>query len=108
MSFLPPSRIRFEHLVDVWSASNSFWLLLILSSSPTDDDVTEMYDEAFKKQPGNEELGAQAFMANAKISNWKIAQQVNISYYLISRNHVRHGFLIYKTRALLIPNTHDV
>jgi len=42
-----------------------------------DEDVTAMYDEAYKKQPGNEELGAQTFMANAKISNWKVAQQVN-------------------------------
>jgi hypothetical protein len=39
-----------------------------------------MYDEAYKKQPGNEELGAQTFIANAKISNWKVAQQVNLSY----------------------------
>lgn len=36
-----------------------------------------MYDEAYKKQPNNEELGAQTFVANAKISNWKVAQQVN-------------------------------
>ncbi|KAF8583207.1 actin cytoskeleton organization protein [Ramaria rubella] len=40
------------------------------------EDVTAMYDEAYKKQPMNEELGAQTFMANAKISNWKMAQQV--------------------------------
>ncbi|GJJ11552.1 hypothetical protein Clacol_005786 [Clathrus columnatus] len=45
------------------------------------DDVTAMYDEAFKKQPGNEELGAQAFMANAKISNWKVAQQISTKMY---------------------------
>lgn len=38
-----------------------------------------MYDEAYKKQPGDEELGAQTFMANAKIGNWKVAQQVNIT-----------------------------
>ncbi|KIJ41164.1 hypothetical protein M422DRAFT_31798, partial [Sphaerobolus stellatus SS14] len=41
------------------------------------EDVTAMYDEAYKKQPNNEELGAQTFMANAKISNWKVAQQVS-------------------------------
>jgi hypothetical protein len=52
--------------------------MLTLISLLADEDVTAMYDEAFKKQPGNEELGAQTFMANAKISNWKIAQQVSI------------------------------
>jgi hypothetical protein len=43
-----------------------------------------MYDEAYKKQPGNEELGAQTFMANAKIGNWKVAQQVNTTHFLPS------------------------
>src|SRR5882724_10315334 len=42
-----------------------------------------MYDEAYKKQPGDEELGAQTFMANAKIGNWKVAQQVNVTCFSV-------------------------
>lgn len=35
-----------------------------------------MYEDAYKQQPSNEELGSQAFMANVRIGNWKSAQQV--------------------------------
>ena len=35
-----------------------------------------MYDAAWKQQPGNEDLGAQTFSANARTGNWKSAQQV--------------------------------
>lgn len=35
-----------------------------------------MYDEAYKAQPGNEELGAQDFFANVRTGNWKAAQQI--------------------------------
>ena len=35
-----------------------------------------MFEEAYKQQPANEELGAQTFFANVRASNWKSAQQV--------------------------------
>lgn len=39
-----------------------------------------MYEDAYKQQPGNEELGSQAFMANVRIGNWKAAQQVRVCH----------------------------
>ena len=38
-----------------------------------------MYEDAYKQQPGNEELGTQTFFANVRIGNWKAAQQVSSS-----------------------------
>lgn len=38
-----------------------------------------MYEDAYKQQPGNEELGTQTFFANVRIGNWKAAQQVSTS-----------------------------
>lgn len=65
----------------------------VLASRPTDEstlsammhvlrglgrhtDMVTMYEDAFKHQPGNEELGSQTFMANVRIGNWKAAQQI--------------------------------
>ncbi|PCH37977.1 hypothetical protein WOLCODRAFT_135971 [Wolfiporia cocos MD-104 SS10] len=39
-------------------------------------DMVAMYEDAYKKQPANEELGTQTFMANVRIGNWKVAQQI--------------------------------
>lgn len=39
-------------------------------------DMVTMYDDAYKQQPSNEELGTQTFFANVRIGNWKAAQQV--------------------------------
>jgi len=39
-------------------------------------DMVAMYEDAYKQQPINEELGTQAFMANLRIGNWKAAQQI--------------------------------
>ncbi|EGN93256.1 hypothetical protein SERLA73DRAFT_172175 [Serpula lacrymans var. lacrymans S7.3] len=39
-------------------------------------DMIAMFDDAFKRQPHNEELGAQTFFANIRTTNWKAAQQV--------------------------------
>ncbi|KAG6898362.1 hypothetical protein C0992_009037 [Termitomyces sp. T32_za158] len=36
-----------------------------------------MFEEAYKQQPTNEELGAQTFFANVRASHWKSAQQAN-------------------------------
>jgi len=41
-----------------------------------DNDVTTMFDEAFKRYPANEEFGVQTFFANIRAGNWKAAQQV--------------------------------
>ena len=70
-----------------------------------------MYDEAFKKQPGNEELGAQTFMANAKISNWKAAQQVSFvlpsllsSRTILVVDHLPLRYLCFAS----VSTTHDI
>lgn len=41
--------------------------------------MVTMYEEAYKKQPGNEELGAQTFFANVRASQWKSAHNVRFS-----------------------------
>jgi hypothetical protein len=42
-----------------------------------DTDMITMFDNAFKQQPGNEELGVQTFFANVRTGRWKEAQQVS-------------------------------
>jgi N-terminal acetyltransferase B complex non-catalytic subunit len=37
-----------------------------------------MFENAYKQQPTNEDLGAQTFFANVRTGNWKTAQQVGI------------------------------
>ena len=39
--------------------------------------MVAMYEDAYKQQPANEELGSQTFFANVRIGNWKAAQQVS-------------------------------
>ncbi|TFY83713.1 hypothetical protein EWM64_g296 [Hericium alpestre] len=63
----------------------------VLASKPTDDptltammhvlrglgrhaDMVTMFEEAFKRQPTNEELGMQTFFANVRTGNWKAGQ----------------------------------
>lgn len=41
-----------------------------------DIDMITMFEEAYKRQPHNEELGFQTFFANVRTGNWKAAQQV--------------------------------
>ncbi|KAF8921223.1 N-acetyltransferase B complex non catalytic subunit-domain-containing protein [Mucidula mucida] len=70
----------------------------ILASKPTDDgvlsammhvlrglgrhkDTVQMFEEAFKKEPANEDLGTQTFLANVRASHWKTAQQVATKLY---------------------------
>ncbi|KAI0748133.1 N-acetyltransferase B complex non catalytic subunit-domain-containing protein [Daedaleopsis nitida] len=65
----------------------------VLASKPVDDptlnammhvlrglgrhmDMVAMYEDAYKQQPANEELGTQTFYANVRIGNWKAAQQI--------------------------------
>ncbi|KAL0581537.1 mitochondrial distribution and morphology [Marasmius crinis-equi] len=66
----------------------------VLASKPTDDsvltammhvlrglgrhkDMVAMFEEAYKQQPSNEELGAQTFYANVRAGHWKSAQQTS-------------------------------
>ncbi|KII88399.1 hypothetical protein PLICRDRAFT_54238 [Plicaturopsis crispa FD-325 SS-3] len=39
-------------------------------------DMITMFEDAFKQQPENEELGTQTFFANVRTGNWKVAQQI--------------------------------
>ncbi len=41
-----------------------------------DRDTVVMFEEAFKKEPTNEDLGAQTFLSNVRAGHWKSAQQV--------------------------------
>lgn len=41
-----------------------------------DNDLVTMFEEAFKKVPTNEEMGAQTFFANIRTANWKSGQLV--------------------------------
>ncbi|CCM04607.1 uncharacterized protein FIBRA_06789 [Fibroporia radiculosa] len=51
-------------------------MMHVLRSLGRHTDMVTMYEDAFKQQPGNEELGSQTFMANVRIGNWKAAQQI--------------------------------
>ena len=42
-------------------------------------DMVNMFEEAYKQQPLNEEYGAQTFFAHVRTANWKSAQQVHLS-----------------------------
>ncbi|KAG6810186.1 hypothetical protein H0H92_012950 [Tricholoma furcatifolium] len=70
----------------------------VLETKPTDDgvlstmmhvlralnrqnDMVNMFEEAFKQHPTNEELGAQAFFANVRAGRWKSAQQIATRMY---------------------------
>ncbi|KAI0054150.1 hypothetical protein FA95DRAFT_1579189 [Auriscalpium vulgare] len=65
----------------------------VLASKPTDDatltammhvlrhlgrhaDTVTMFEDALKRQPGNEELAMQTFFANVRTGNWKAGQQL--------------------------------
>jgi N-terminal acetyltransferase B complex non-catalytic subunit len=45
--------------------------------------MISMFDDAFKQQPTNEELGAQTFFANVRTGHWKAAQQVILVFFLV-------------------------
>lgn len=51
-----------------------------------------MFEEAFKKVPTNEDMGAQTFFANIRTANWKSGQQVS--------NNVRDEVFIYLNSRL--------
>ncbi|PAV24074.1 actin cytoskeleton organization [Pyrrhoderma noxium] len=51
-------------------------MMLVLRALGRHNDLVTMFDDAFKAQPGNEELGVQDFFANVRTGNWKAAQQI--------------------------------
>ncbi|KAK0210940.1 actin cytoskeleton organization protein [Desarmillaria ectypa] len=70
----------------------------VLAGKPTDDgvltammhvlrglgrhrDTVVMFEEAFKKEPTNEDLGAQTFLSNVRAGHWKSAQQIATKLY---------------------------
>lgn len=59
-----------------------------------------MFEEAFKQQPSNEELGAQTFFANVRAGHWKSAQQVRV---LTRELTLALAFLDRHTYAQAIP-----
>jgi hypothetical protein len=57
---------------------------LWLKQLDTVADLVKLFEDAFKQQPDNEELGRQAFFANVRAGNWKAAQLVRFFYALIT------------------------
>lgn len=53
----------------------------------SDRDMVTMFEEAYKQQPSNEELGAQTFFANVRAAQWKSAQQVSSFTHSNFRKH---------------------
>ncbi|CAE6412720.1 unnamed protein product [Rhizoctonia solani] len=47
----------------------------VLRALDRPQDVVNLYDDAYKQYPNNEELGCQAFIAMAKMGSWKTAQE---------------------------------
>ncbi|KAG8881321.1 hypothetical protein FRB97_009663 [Tulasnella sp. 331] len=75
----------------------------LLASKPTDEsvlgvlshvlknmerapDISAMYEEAYKKQPQNEELAVQTFMALVRVGSWKTAQVIALRGYKSFKN----------------------
>jgi hypothetical protein len=61
-------------------------LLVVHNSNKLDAvaDLIKLFEDAFKQQPDNDELGRQAFFANVRAGNWKTAQLVRFFYTLIT------------------------
>ncbi|KAH8116753.1 actin cytoskeleton organization protein [Phellopilus nigrolimitatus] len=51
-------------------------MMLVLRALGRHTDLATMFDEAYRTQPENEELGMQDFFANIRTGNWKTAQQI--------------------------------
>jgi len=49
---------------------------LLVANPVTDNDMVAMFEDAYKKQPTNEDLGCQTFFANVRANHWKTAHQV--------------------------------
>ena len=62
-----------------------------------DMDMVTMYEDAYKQQPANEELGTQTFFANVRIGNWKAAQQVSRFMCFKSLRYEMNGIVVAHT-----------
>ncbi|CAK5277392.1 unnamed protein product [Mycena citricolor] len=54
-------------------------MMHVLRGLGRNKDIVVMFEEAYKQQPGSEDLAAQTFFANVRVQNWKAAQQVSTS-----------------------------
>ncbi|EIW85127.1 actin cytoskeleton organization protein [Coniophora puteana RWD-64-598 SS2] len=51
-------------------------LMHVLRLLGRNQDIVSMFENAYKQQPQNEDLGVQTFFAYARTGNWKVAQQI--------------------------------
>lgn len=49
-------------------------------------EITVMWEEAYKKQPTNEELGVQTFMSMIRVGSWKSAQVIALKLFKSFKN----------------------
>ncbi|KAF9227685.1 hypothetical protein BS17DRAFT_774157 [Gyrodon lividus] len=52
-------------------------MMHVLKGLGRNTDMVNMFEEAYKQQPQNEEYGAQTFFAHMRTANWKSAQQIS-------------------------------
>ncbi|KIJ16949.1 hypothetical protein PAXINDRAFT_168389 [Paxillus involutus ATCC 200175] len=52
-------------------------MMHVLKGLGRNTDMVNMFEEAYKLQPQNEEYGAQTFFAHMRTANWKSAQQIS-------------------------------
>ena len=62
-----------------------------------------MFEDAYKQQPNNEELGAETFFATVRATNWKAAQQVNS--FLIKPVACRSSYVANRSQPRCINNS---
>ncbi|KZO97767.1 hypothetical protein CALVIDRAFT_60044 [Calocera viscosa TUFC12733] len=71
-------------------------------------DIVTLYDDAFKRHPDNEEIGAQAFLAMIKVRSWKTAQQVGLKLWkTVKHDRYLYWYLMSVTQQAADPETPD-
>lgn len=63
--------------------------------------MVNMFEEAYKQQPLNEEYAAQTFFAHVRTTNWKSAQQVHFSTPV--RIHPTYAIIGFHKNAQAVP-----
>ncbi|KAG8902855.1 hypothetical protein FRB99_004017 [Tulasnella sp. 403] len=66
-------------------------------------EITVMFEEAFKKQPHNEELGAQTFMSMIRVGSWKSAQVISLKMFKAFK-HTKYLFWSIMSAVLQAQN----
>lgn len=56
------------------------------------EDIVNMYEDAFRRVPHNEELGVQTFFALVRVGSWKTAQQVSLKLSKLFPSNSRYIF----------------